>query len=326
MNGKPKILVTGGNGFIGSRVVRELLERGYAVRCLLRTTSDTTRIDELDVERVYGDVRDRASVKASVEGVAGCIHLAAVVAWNLMRSPVLEETIVEGTRNVLDAIAPNPDVRLVYVSSAIAINASHEPHIFDESSAFELLETPLLYAIAKHKAERLVNEYVERGLDAVVVNPAEVYGPNDTSMTTACNIRDFLKNYPCLACRGGTAITHVDDVADGIVKAFERGVSGERYILGGDNLTIEELARPTLAIAGQKKPVLRVPNGLLLGFVQTLERLRLPSPVVPGVLDYATRYSFMDSSKARRELGYTSRPAREVIAPVVQWLQTAGYV
>src|SRR6185369_6429682 len=156
MNGKPKILVTGGNGFIGSRVVRELLERGYAVRCLLRTTSDTTRIDELDIERVYGDVRDRASVKASVEDVAGCIHLAAVVAWSLMRSPVLEETIVEGTRNVLDAIAPNPDVRLVYVSSAIAINASHEPHIFDESSAFELLETPLLYAIAKHKAERLV--------------------------------------------------------------------------------------------------------------------------------------------------------------------------
>jgi dihydroflavonol-4-reductase len=326
MSDKPKILVTGGNGFIGSRVVRELCARGYAVRCLLRTTSDTSRIDDLEIERVYGDVRDRASVEASMEGVAGCIHLAAVVAWSLMRSPVLEETIVEGTRNVLDAIAPNSHVRLVYVSSAIAINASHEPQIFNESSDFELLETPLLYAIAKHKAERLVNEYVKRGLDAVVVNPAEVYGPNDTAMTTACNIRDFLKNYPCLACRGGTAITHVDDVADGIVKAFERGASGERYILGGDNLTIEELARLTLTIAGQKKPVLRLPNGLLLGFVQTLERLRLPSPVVPGVLDYATRYSFMDSSKARRELGYTPRPAREVIAPVVQWLQTAGYV
>jgi dihydroflavonol-4-reductase len=323
---KRKILVTGGNGFIGSRVVRELLTRGYEVRCLLRKTSDTTRINDLEIEHVYGDVRDPDSVRTSMEGVTGCIHLAAIVAWSLMQSPVLDETIIEGTRNVLDAIVSNGRVRLVYVSSAIAINASNEPRVFDESSPFELLDTPMRYAIAKHKAEQLVNEYLKNGLDAVIVNPAEVYGPNDTSMTTACNIRDFLTNYPCLACRGGTAITHVDDVADGIVKAFEHGVAGERYILGGDNVTIEELARLTLAIAGQKKPVLRLPNRLLIAVVQTLERLKLPSPVVPGVLDYATRYSFMDSSKARRELGYTPRPAREVIAPVVEWLKTAGYV
>jgi len=326
MEHKRTVFVTGGSGFIGSRVVRQLVSLGYSVRCLLRETSDTTRIDDLPVERFYGDVRDRLSIEKGLEGTTACIHLAAIVAWNLMNSPVLDETIIDGTRNVLNAAATCGTGRVVYVSSAIAINASNEPLIFDESSPFELLETPMRYAIAKHKAEQLVLEYVKNGLDAVIVNPAEVYGPYDTSMTTACNIRDFLKNYPCIACRGGTAIAHVDDVADGIVKALERGRSGERYILGGDNLTIEELARLTLEIAGQKKPVLRVPNRLLIGMTRLLEWLRLPSPVVPGVLDYATRFSFMDSSKAKNELGYTPRPAPQVLAPVVEWLQASGHV
>ncbi|HSE18447.1 MAG TPA: NAD-dependent epimerase/dehydratase family protein [Pyrinomonadaceae bacterium] len=326
MEQRQKILVTGGNGFIGSRVVRLLVDRGYAVRCLLRKTSDCTRIDDLPFERVYGDVRNHSSIKESMTGCDGCIHLAAIVAWNLMDSPVLEETIVEGTRNVLEAAATVSGMRMVYVSSSVAINASHKPQVFDESSPFELLGTRMRYAIAKHKAEQLVLEYVKSGLDAVIVNPAEVYGPNDTSMTTACNIRDFLKNYPCIACVGGTAITHVDDVADGIVKALERGTRGERYILGGDNLTIEELARLTLDIAGQKKPVLRIPNQLLVGFVNLLAWLHLPSPVVPGVLDYATRFSFMDSSKAKKEFGYAPRPARQVLTPVVEWLQNSGHV
>ena len=320
------IFVTGGNGFIGSQVVRLLVSRGYAVRCLLRETSDTNRIDDLEFDRFYGDVRDPSSIRKGMAGASACIHLAAIVAWGLMNSPVLDQTIIGGTRNVLEAAASSDGVRVVYVSSAIAINASIEPRVFDESSRFELLDTPMRYAIAKHKAEQLVLEYVRNGLDAVIVNPAEVYGPNDTSMTTACNIRDFLKNYPCIACRGGTAITHVEDVADGIVKALEKGRSGERYILGGDNLTIEELARLTLNIAGQNKPVLRLPNGLLVATVKMLERLRLPSPVVPGVLDYATRFSFMSSEKAQKELGYKPRPAREVLAPVVEWLQAAGHV
>lgn len=326
MEDKPTIFVTGGNGFIGSRVVRQLVDRGYAVRCLLRETSDTSRIDDLEWARFYGDVRDPGSISRGLAGSAGCIHLAAIVAWELMNSPVLEETIVTGTRNVMEAAASSGVPRVVYVSSAIAINASHEPQVFDESSPFELLETPMRYAIAKHKAEQVVLEYVGNGLDAVIVNPAEVYGPDDTLMTTACNIRDFLKNYPCIACYGGTAITHVDDVADGIVNALERGRSGERYILGGDNLTIEELARLTLAVAGQNKPVLRVPNVLLIGVVKMLERLRLPTPVVSGVLDYATRFSFVDSSKAKEELGYRPRSAAEVLAPVIEWLKTSGRV
>lgn len=326
MNQGELIFVTGGNGFIGSRVVHELHARGYAARCLLRQASETIRIDDIPFERVYGDVRDADSLRRGMEGAGGCIHLAGISSWAQMNTPALEEIICGGTRNVLEAALSAGGVRTVYVSSAVAINASDEPKVFDETSPFELLDTPMRYAIAKHRAEQVVREYVERGLDAVIVNPVEVYGPQDTALITACNIRDILKNYPSVACTGGTAIAHVDDVADGIIRALERGRAGERYILGGDNLSVEGIVRLTLEIAGQKKPVLRVPNKLLKGLTAMLERLRLPSPVLPGVLEYATRFFFVDSGKAMRELGYAPRPARQVLTPVVEWLRASGEV
>lgn len=321
-----KVFVTGGNGFIGSRVVRRLRERGHSVRCLLRKSSDTSRIDDLEFERHYGDVRDSGSIADGMRGTDGCIHLASVSSWDQIRSDALESTVLDGTRNVLDAAVAAGNIRLVYVSSAAAVNGSPTPRVFDEDSPFELDGTPLRYAIAKNKAEKLVAEYVARGVPAVIVNPVETYGPDDTGFITAGNLRDMIRDWPALACTGGVCLAHVDDVADGVVAAFEKGRVGERYILGGDNLTVEELVRLTLDVAGQKKPVVKLPNGLMKGGVGLLARLRLPTPVIPEVLDYATLFWFMDCGKARRELGYAPRPAREVIAPVVSWLREAGHV
>jgi dihydroflavonol-4-reductase len=322
-----KVFVTGGNGFIGSRVVRRLREGGHEVRCLLRTTSDTTRIDDLTFERWIGDVRDLASMIEGMRGSDGCIHLASVSSWDQIRSPSLESTVIEGTKNILDAAVAAGLVRTVFISSSTAINASKHPQPFDEQSPFELDGTPLRYAIAKHKAERLALEYVrEKSLPVVIVNPCEVYGPDDTGFVTAGNLRDMIRDWPGLTCRGGSAVAHVDDVADGIVGALERGRSGERYILGGDNLSVEDLVRLTHELAGQKKPVLRIPNGLLKWSIQTMAKVGLPTPVIPEVLDYATMYFFVDCAKAKKELGYNPRAARDVIAPVVKWLQEAGHV
>ena len=321
-----KVFVTGGNGFIGSRVVRRLVEQGHQVRCLVRPTSDTSRIDDLEFERFLGDVRDRASMVEGMKGADGCIHLASVSSWDDIESDALEPTVLDGTRHLLDCAVEAGNVRTVYVSSATAVNASTEPKVFDESSPFELEGTPLRYAIAKHKAERLVLDYVGKGLPVVIVNPCEVYGPDDTGFITAGNIRDILKDWPALACRGGTAVAHVDDVAAGMVAALEKGRPGERYILGGDNLSVEALVRMTLEIDGQSKPIVRLPNGPLKWTVKTMARVGLPTPVIPGVLDYATRFFFMDCTKAREELGYTPRPARECLEPVVRWLREAGHV
>jgi dihydroflavonol-4-reductase len=322
-----KIFVTGGNGFIGSRVVKALVERGYEVRCLLRKTSDTSRISGVPFERHLGDIRDAESIAAGMAGTDGCIHLASVSSWAEIRSPALEPTVLDGTKNVLSAALKAGKLRTVFVSSAAAINASSRPRVFDETAPFELERTPLRYAIAKHRAERIALDFVkEEGLPVVIVNPGEVYGPDDTGFITAGNIRDILNDWPALACHGGVAITHVDDVADGIIRAFAKGRPGERYILGGENVTVEQLVRLTLELAGQKKPILRLPNRPLLWTIQKLASLGVSTPVSPDVLDYATRFFFMDSSKAERELGYSPRSARESLAPVVEWLEQAGHV
>ena len=321
-----KIFVTGGNGFIGSRVVRRLREGGHDVRCLVRQTSNTSRIDDLDFERHIGDVRDSASIAAGMEGCDAAIHLASVSAWDDMRSDALETTVLDGTKNVLDAAVMAGNLRTVYVSSSMAVNASKQPVVFDETSSFELHGTNLRYPIAKNKAERMVAEYVAKGLPVVIVNPVETYGPDDTGFITAGNIRDIMKDWPALACSGGTAVAHVDDVADGMVAALEKGRVGERYILGGDNLAVPDLVRLTLELAGQKKPVLKLPNAILKGAIGTMAKLGLPTPVIPEVVDVATLYWFMDCSKARNELGYSPRPAPEVLEPVVRWLRDAGHV
>ena len=177
------------------------------------------------------------------------------------------------------------------------------------------------YALAKHQAESLVLEFVEKGLDATIVNPAEVYGPNDTSHVTAGNLIDALTSWPALACHGGTAIAHVDDVAEAMVAALIHGKTGERYILGGDNLSVAELLKLTLRLAGRSTPVVTLPNGPLKWSINTLARIGLPTPVAPEVLDYATYYFFMDSSKAKNELGYSPRGAEDVLRPVIEWLR-----
>jgi dihydroflavonol-4-reductase len=299
------------------------------VRVLVHTPqSDTRRLAGLTWEQAFGDVRDGAALSAGMADCDVCIHLAAVSAWSEIGSGAVESVVVDGTRNVLRAAHAAGARRVVFVSSATAVNASQRPIRFDETSRFELEGTGLRYALAKHQAERVAWDIAaETGLDVVVVNPVETYGPDDTGLVTAGNLRDMLRDWPALGCHGGTAIAYVEDIAAGIVLAMEQGRAGERYILGGENLTVAQLIRMTLEIAGQRrKPVVILPNGLLLGLVRMLTRLGLPSPVEPGVLEYATRYWFMDDRKARSELGYAPRPAREALAPTIAWLYQVGLV
>ena len=320
-----KVFVTGGNGFIGSRVVRRLCTRGHAVRCLLRPTSRTQRIDDLDFERHFGDLADRGSLERGLDGCDACIHLASLSSWEEIAKGDVEGTVVGGTKGLLAACRSAGIGRLVYVSSAAAINGSDAPKVFDETSAFELDGSGLRYAEAKHRAEQAVLAAAADGVQTVVVNPVETYGPDDYEWVTAGSIRDILKGWPALALHGGSAVAHVDDVAEGIVLALAKGRAGERYILGGDNLTIEQIVRLVLELAGRRRPVLVLPAPVVRAVVGTCRLLRLPPPVPPDVVAYASRYWFVDDSKAETELGYRSRPAVDVLRPVVEWvLETEG--
>jgi dihydroflavonol-4-reductase len=303
-----RVFVTGGNGFIGSRVVAELISRGYRVRCLLRKQSDVSRIQHLAYEAHEGDILKIETLTAGMSGCDGVIHLAGISSWEKIRTAGvhLHEVIVQGTKNVLDACSSNESPRLVYVSSSTTINAGDTPKIFTEKSRFSPKRPQLHYSQAKRDAERLIRRYRTTGkADAIIVNPCEVYGPMDIEGVTASNLQSFLRDFPAVVCRGGTAVAHVEDVSRGIVSALEKGRLGERYILGGENLTLEEIARNVRKIAGLSDRVVCLPSALLRAAFSS------------DILEYASLYWFMDSSKAKEELGYHFRPAIEVFSEVV---------
>jgi dihydroflavonol-4-reductase len=331
-----KVFVTGGNGFIGSRVVTRLVEEGHEVCLLLRETSRTDRLEGVPFGRFIGDVRDRDSLTTGMAGCDGVIHLASLSSWESMRSPLMREIVVDGTRNVLEAARANGEAsgeasgapRVVFVSSCTAIDGRQEPEVMTEETPFTLPPEPFVYANAKHDAEGICREFVaDHGVPVTIVNPCEVYGPNDHDFITASYLRDTLKDWPAFSTVGGTAVAHVDDIASGIVAALEKGRPGERYILGGDNLSVREIVALTLEMGGKaNKTVVPLPTSFTLWLVNALARVGLPTPVHPDLLAHGVLYWFVDDTKARRELGYAPRGARETVGDVVNWLKAAGHV
>lgn len=322
----PKIFLTGGNGFLGSRTLEALLRKGYRVRCLIREGSDVSRIRHLSYETVRGDVCDLPSVLAGAKGCDAIFHLAGISSWEQIRSQAerLESVIVGGTENILETARRLPLSRTVFVSSSATINGSFLPQVFSEKSRYSVDDRLLPYSRAKRKAEKSVRMAVRRdGLDVVTVNPGELYGASDSGMVTAGNLLGFLTPFPALVCEGGATVVHVDDAANGIVLAFEKGRSGERYILGGENLTLREIAQMVRKIAGLSDRVITLPNTLIKGICGITDTFGLPSPIPKDVFQYASLYWFTDSSKAMRELGYTHRPAVEVFQGVVEWIMNA---
>ncbi|MEZ4458515.1 MAG: NAD-dependent epimerase/dehydratase family protein [bacterium] len=302
---------------------RQTIARRRPRRALPRARNvQTDRIDGLNWERFVGDVRSAESMAAGIEGCDAVIHLASPSSWNDIDSPHMADIVEGGTRHVLDAALAAGKPRVVYCSSAIAINGTTSPIVQDETATFSLNDPKMVYAMSKHKAELICDEYVEKhDLDIVTVNPAEVYGPNDTGNVTCGTLIDFAKSWPVLVSKGGTAVTHVDDVANGIVRALEKGKTGERYVLGGDNLTIEELARLTLDVLGKKAPVITMPTGALKALTAAAVAVRAPLPYNPLVIPYATLYWLFDNTKAKHELGVDFRPARETLASTLAWLK-----
>jgi dihydroflavonol-4-reductase len=321
-----RVFVTGGNGFIGSYVVRRLVDQGHSVRCLLRKTSKTDRIEGTRYERIEGDVRDLESVRAGMKDCDAVIHLASLSNWNDIDSPLMTEVVVGGTKNILE-VAKDGKIRVVFVSSILAVNGSTEPKTFDESAEWTLADSKLSYSHCKRAAEKLcLDAFKNDAIPVVIVNPGEVYGPKGTELITACNLLDFAKSKPVLVCTGGTSVVYVEDVAAAIAAAVQKGRPGERYILGGENLTVKQLAELTLELLGQKKTIVTVPNGFLRGLASVAQKLHIPMPFNTHVVPYATKFWFMDSSKAQRELGVSFRSARETLTPTLHWLKESGRI
>lgn len=324
---KGKIFVTGGAGFIGSRVVKMLLEQGYEVRCLLRNTTNTRRIDGLNYEKFIGDITDPKSLEEGMKGCTGVIHLASLSNWKDIKSSKMPLVVIEGSKNVIEAAKKNGNLKMVYVSSSTAIDGTDDLRILNEDSPLTLPNNNhYVYAHAKKQVEEYCKQEAKNGFPVVIVNPTEVYGPYDYDKITLGNLIDFATTKTVQLAEGGTSIVYVDDVANGIIAALEKGRPGERYILGGENMEFKDLAALTLEILGIKKPIKKISRKMLMTLAWISKTFGINMGFEPAVIPYAVKYWFVDNSKAKKELGVTFRSPREILEPTLKWAKEEGLI
>ena len=309
-----KVLVTGASGFLGSHLCRRLAEAEHRVRAFCRPTSNLSRLGDLSCERATGDVTEAAAVRAAVEGCDAVIHAAADVDYWRENPERQRRTNIGGTRNVAQACRAAGVRRLVHVSSVGAVGITEDPaHPADESFVFNLQEAGLPYHVSKGQAEREVLAEVERGLDAVIVNPSSIMAPRHVAQLQASVRRASI--VPCYS--GGNCIVHPDDVVSGIMAALASGRTGERYILGGENLTFRALSEKAATVLGLQRRFVTIPSfvtGVAALVLEPWAHVTHRPPRISHMVHYcANRFMFYDSSKARRELGYDARDVNTIL-------------
>jgi len=325
-------LVTGATGFVGAAVARNLLARGLSVRALVRPNSDRRNIAGLAVEPALGSLEDVESLRRAVAGCDALFHVAADYRlW--VRDPVaMMRANVDGTRSLMRAAREAGVRRIVYTSSVAVLGHVADGQQADEATPSALADMVGPYKRSKFLAEELVREMVaNEGLPAVIVNPSTPIGPRDIKPTPTGRI-------VVMAARGkipayvdtGLNVVHVDDVAEGHWLAFERGKIGERYILGGEDLTLAEILRRVAALVGRKPPTISLPRRALYPVALAAEAMaritgREPMATLDG-LRMAKWKMWFSSAKAERELGYRHRPARDAVADAVRWFGQSGYL
>lgn len=326
------LLVTGASGFVGAAVVRHLLARGEAVRALVRESSPRRNLEGLPLETVVGDLRDPASLKPALKGCRGLFHVAADYRLWTRNPQELFETNVEGSQSLLRLAGEAGVERIVYTSSVATLKLSGGAAPADETCAATLADMTGDYKRSKFLAEEAVARLVrEEGLPVVIVNPSAPIGPGDVKPTpTGRVVLEAAQGKMPAYVETGLNVVHVDDVAQGHWLAYQKGTIGERYILGGANMTLRQILEIVDDVCGRRRSRVRLPHRLVLPLAYGAEAWARsfggePFATVDG-LRMAEKLMFFDSAKAERALGYTHRPARTAIADAVAWFKTHGYL
>lgn len=324
-------LVTGATGFVGSAVVRALLQRGHRVRALVRPSSDRRNLADHSIEVAEGSLEDPQSLACAVAGCRYVYHVAADYRlWVPDPEPMFRANVV-GTRDLMIAALDAGVERVVYTSSVATLG------LVPGGSADE--ETPSRaedmighYKRSKFEAEEVVRALVRRdALPIVIVNPSTPIGPGDIKPTpTGRMILEAARGQMPAVVDTGLNVVHVDDVAEGHILAAEKGQIGERYILGGENMSLAEILAEVCRAAGKRPPRLRVPHGVLFPVAVGAELAarftgREPLITLDGVR-MSRKKMYFRSEKAARELGYRPRPACEAIVDAVNWFRANGYL
>ena len=323
-------LVTGGTGFIGSHIVRTLIDAGHSVRVLHRQSSKLDALEGLTYESAIGGLDDLDALKRACEGVDWVFHVAAVADYWRADKSLMFEANVEGTRRVLQASREMGVQRVVFTSSAAAIGIRDGGLLADENTAFNLHPDQFAYGYSKVLAEGVVREAVENGQDLVTLNPSVVMGPGDLNMISGTFIAQIKKMGVLVpVTSGGIGVTDVRDVARWHLAAAEKGRTGERYILNTANYSYLEWYGMIAGAVGVRKPFLRVPDfttTLSAKLITLARRVGIPTPIDATQAQMGARKVYFDGRKAHAELGAPQIDMRQSIADTYGWYHDHGYV
>ena len=325
--------VTGATGFLGSHVARVLAEQGAELRLLVRPTSDLRNLDGLNADRVEGDLRDAASIEKALSGCDVVFHVAADYRLWVRDPDQMYRSNVEGTRSLLEAARKQGVRRVVYTSSVATMGFTmNRANVADEQSPVGIEDMIGHYKRSKFMAEQVAVEVARSGVDVVVVNPTTPIGERDIKPTpTGRIVVDFLKRKFPAYVETGLNLVDATECARGHIQALEKGRSGERYILGGENLTLKQILDRLAAITGLKSPTVKLPYifALAAGVVDEMVTGRLLGREPRATIDavrMGRKRMFVSSAKAERELGWRTVPVDGALRRSVDWFRDHGYV
>jgi dihydroflavonol-4-reductase len=324
-----KALVTGATGFVGAAVARALHAAGWQVRVLVRSGSNRSNLQLLGAEIAEGDLAEVAALERALEGCAGLFHVAADYRLGARDPRPLYRTNVEGTRNILNAARAAGVPRIVYTSSVATIGIPPDGSPGNEQTPVGISNMIGHYKRSKYLAEEAVRDAARLGMSVVIVNPSTPVGPGDVKPTpTGQLVLDAASGRMPAYVDTGLNIVHVDDVAAGHLLAFERGRAGERYILGGEDMTLQEILAQIAQLVGRNPPRVRLPYAAVLPVAYLAEALakvtgRSGRITLEGVR-MSRKRMFFSSAKAANELGYRWRPPLAAFEDAVRWFRERG--
>ena len=324
-----KALVTGATGFVGAAIAKTLIASGWQVRVLARAGSDRGNLRQLAAQVVEGDLNDLGSLELALEGCTALFHAAADYRLGARDPKPLYLTNVEGTRNILSAARKVGVQRTVYTSSVATIGIPTDGTPGEERSPVALSDMIGHYKRSKYLAEEVARDAARAGMSVVIVNPSTPVGPGDIKPTpTGQLVLDAASGRMPAYVDTGLNIVHVDDVAAGHLLAFERGKTGERYILGGEDMTLRMILEQITRLVGRKPPRIRLPYAAVLPIAYVAEAFAKVSGRSGRVTVEGVRMSrkrmFFSSARAATELGYRWRPPLEAFEEALSWFRERG--
>jgi dihydroflavonol-4-reductase len=326
-----KTLITGANGFVGSAVLRLLIENGHEVCALVRHGSDKRNFKGIDLELIEGDLRNTESLKQAVKKCNLLFHIAADYRLWIPDPDSMYKTNVEGTRNLIIAATDAGVEKIVYTSSVATLGLNVNGTPSDETTPVSLENMVGHYKRSKFLAEQEVSKLVkDQSCPVTIVNPSTPVGPRDIKPTpTGRIVLDTLRNRMPAYVDTGLNIVHVDDVANGHLLALEKGEIGERYILGGDDMTLASILEYICVSQDMAAPTIKLPHNLVIPIAWFMERIASITHKEPQATVDSVRMSkkmmFFSSEKAKEKLGYQSRPGVEGLKDAIDWFNAENY-